>query len=220
MSTPSVNPASAASPHPYIPNTGADRAEMLDAIGVSGFDELVADIPASHVYPDLRLPEGSPEQTLAAELAGMAASNATPGDYACFLGAGAYRHFVPAVTRAIASRGEFVTAYTPYQPEAAQGTLQVGFEFQTAVCQLTGMEVANAGMYDGATAFAEAALMACRVTRRNSIAVLETADERLVEVLHAYSRYQGSGNQRRRLRIVPCPTARHVSWRSRRTCTA
>ena len=191
MSTQSANPASAASPHPYIPNTGADRAKMLDAIGVSGFDELVADIPASHVYPDLRLPEGTPEQTLAAELAGMAASNATPGDYACFLGAGAYRHFVPAVTRSIASRGEFVTAYTPYQPEAAQGTLQVGFEFQTAVCQLTGMEVANAGMYDGATAFAEAALMACRVTRRNSIAVLETTDERLVEVLHAYSRYQG-----------------------------
>ena len=164
---------------------------MLEAIGVSGFDELIADIPAGHVYPDLDFPEGAPEPALTAELSGMAASNATPGDYACFLGAGAYRHFVPAVTRAIASRGEFVTAYTPYQPEAAQGTLQVGFEFQTAVCQLTGMEVANAGMYDGATAFAEAALMACRVTRRNSVAVLETVDERLVEVLDAYSRYQG-----------------------------
>ena len=164
---------------------------MLEAIGVSGFDELIADIPAGHVYPDLDFPEGAPEPDLTAELSRMAASNATPGDYACFLGAGAYRHFVPAVTRAIASRGEFVTAYTPYQPEAAQGTLQVGFEFQTAVCQLTGMEVANAGMYDGATAFAEAALMACRVTRRNSVAVLETVDERLVEVLDAYSRHQG-----------------------------
>ena len=164
---------------------------MLDAIGVSGFDELIADIPAEHVFPDLDLPKGAPESALTAELSRMAASNATPGEYACFLGAGAYRHFVPAVTRAIASRGEFVTAYTPYQPEAAQGTLQVGFEFQTAVCQLTGMEVANAGMYDGATAFAEAALMACRVTRRNSVAVLETVDERLVEVLDAYSRYQG-----------------------------
>ena len=191
MSSPSANSPSAASPHPYIPNTGADRAEMLDAIGVSGFDELIADIPAAHVYPDLDFPEGAPEPALTAELSRMAASNATPGDYACFLGAGAYRHFVPAVTRSIASRGEFVTAYTPYQPEAAQGTLQVGFEFQTAVCQLTGMEVANAGMYDGATAFAEAALMACRVTRRNSVAVLETVDERLVEVLDAYSRYQG-----------------------------
>ncbi len=164
---------------------------MLDAIGVSGFDELIADIPTGHVYPDLDFPEGAPEPALTADLSRMAASNATPGDYACFLGAGAYRHFVPAVTRAIASRGEFVTAYTPYQPEAAQGTLQVGFEFQTAVCQLTGMEVANAGMYDGATAFAEAALMACRVTRRNSVAVLDTVDERLVEVLDAYSRYQG-----------------------------
>ena len=192
MSTPFANPAaSAASPHPYIPNTGADRAEMLDAIGVSDFNELVADIPASHIFPELRLPDAAPEQTLAAELADMAACNATPGDYACFLGAGAYRHFVPAVTRAIASRGEFVTAYTPYQPEAAQGTLQVGFEFQTAVCQLTGMEVANAGMYDGATAFAEAALMACRVTRRSSIAVLDTVDERLLETLYAYSRYKG-----------------------------
>ena len=184
-------PGEPGSPHAYIPNTASDRAAMLEAIGVSSFDELVHDIPAAQVYPELKLPEGAPELALTAELAAMGAGNATPGDYACFLGAGAYRHFVPAVVRAIASRGEFVTAYTPYQPEAAQGTLQVGFEFQTAVCQLTGMDVANAGMYDGPTAFAEAALMACRVTRRQKVAVLDTADERLIETLDSYVRYQG-----------------------------
>ncbi len=184
-------PDDSGSPHPFIPNTSADRAAMLDAIGVSRFEELVHDIPAAHVYPELRLTDNTPEPALTAELSALANSNATPGEYACFLGAGAYRHFIPAVVRAIASRGEFVTAYTPYQPEASQGTLQVGFEFQTAVCQLTGMEVSNAGMYDGPTAFAEAALMACRVTRRRTVAVLDTVDERLVEVLDAYVRYQG-----------------------------
>ena len=170
MSTQSANARfRGVSPSVYTEHRGRSGSEMLEAIGVSGFDELVADIPAGHVYPGPAITRRDSGTDARLRVGGqLAAANATPGDYACFLGAGAYRHFVPAVTRSIASRGEFVTAYTPYQPEAAQGTLQVGFEFQTAVCQLTGMEVANAGMYDGATAFAEAALMACRVTRRNS----------------------------------------------------
>lgn len=177
-------------PHPYVPATDADRAEMLAAIGVSSFEELIQDIPKHVRFPELDIAQSAPELSLAADIMSMAARNITPGDYACFLGAGAYRHFIPSTVNAILQRGEFVTAYTPYQPEAAQGTLQTGFEFQSAICQIFEMEVANAGMYDGPTAFAEAALMACRITRRNKVAVLETADSRLVEVLRAYCTYQ------------------------------
>ncbi len=191
-----INPASgtaveSGSAHPYVPATDADREAMLSAIGVESLDDLIADIPQQVRFPALALSDGVPELSLSAELAAMAGRNAAPGDYACFLGAGAYRHFIPATVGAVLQRGEFVTAYTPYQPEAAQGTLQTGFEFQTAICQIFNMEVANAGMYDGPTAFAEAVLMACRVTRRNKAAVLDTVDPRLVEVLRAYSAYQG-----------------------------
>lgn len=176
---------------PYIPNTDADRAEMLAAIGVRGFEDLVQDIPEAHRHPRLDLRPAASEFEIAAEAAELAARNATPGDYACFLGAGAYRHYIPATVRAVVGRGEFLTSYTPYQPEVAQGTLQAGFEFQSMVCELTGMEVANAGMYDGPTAFAEGALMACRITRRPRVAVLDTVAPRNVEVLRSYSRHQG-----------------------------
>jgi glycine dehydrogenase subunit 1 len=121
----------------------------------------------------------------------MAAENATPGDYACFLGAGSYRHFVPAIVRQLASRSEFMTAYTPYQPEVAQGTLQAHYEFQSLVCQLTGMDVANAGMYDGSTSLAEAALMAARITKRSRIAVLDTVSPALLHVVETYARAPG-----------------------------
>ncbi len=180
----------AGSPHPYVPATDADRTAMLAAIGVDSFEELIHDIPEQLRFPALSITESAPELSLSAEISAMAARNVTPGEYTCFLGAGAYRHFIPSTVNAVLQRGEFVTAYTPYQPEAAQGTLQTGFEFQSAICQLFDMEVANAGMYDGPTAFAEAALMACRLTRRNKVAVLDTADSRLVEVLRAYSLYQ------------------------------
>jgi glycine dehydrogenase subunit 1 len=177
--------------HPYIPNTDRDRVEMLRAIGVPRFEELVRDIPGQHRFPKLDLPESEPELVVASKMAAIARQNVTPGDYACFLGAGAYRHYIPAVCKALASRGEFMTAYTPYQPEAAQGSLQVAFEFQTMWCLLSGMEVANAGMYDGPTAFAEAALMACRLTQRQIVAVLDTVDERSVEVIRSYSSHKG-----------------------------
>ena len=177
--------------HPYIPATDSERAEMLDAIGVGSLEDLIGDIPSEHRHPSLNIAPGLSEQELAAEFAAIAAENASSSNgYISFLGAGAYRHYIPSTVRSILQRGEFVTAYTPYQPEAAQGTLQVGFEFQTIVCQLTGMEVANAGMYDGPTAFAEACLMAARITRRTRIGVLSTADARLPETLMAYSKHQ------------------------------
>ncbi len=177
--------------HPYIPSTDSERAEMLRAIGVRSFADLIPDIPREKRFPKLDLPEAEPEPVVAAAMAAIARQNVTPGEYACFLGAGAYRHYIPAVCKAIVSRGEFLTAYTPYQPEAAQGSLQVAFEFQTMWCLLSGMEVANAGMYDGPTAFAEAALMACRLTQRQTVAVLDTVDERFVEVIRSYSSHKG-----------------------------
>ncbi len=176
---------------PYSPNTDADRREMLRAIGVASVDELFQDIPARYRDPALKLPPPRSELELRREIEAMARQNVAPGEYSCFLGAGAYRHYVPAVVRQIVSRGEYMTSYTPYQPEVSQGTLQATYEFQTLVCQLTGMEVANAGMYDGSTSMAEAALMAARVTRLDRIAVLDTVSPTYLEVLKTYTQSQG-----------------------------
>ena len=171
---------------PYTPNTDADRKAMLAAIGVGSVDELFEDIPERFRNPTLNVPPPISELELGREIAALAKRNAVPGDYACFLGGGSYRHFIPAIVRQIASRAEFMTCYTPYQPEVAQGTLQAHFEFQSMVCQLTGMEVANSGMYDGATSLAEAALMAARVTGRHRVAVLNSVSPRYVEVVKTY----------------------------------
>ena len=178
---------------PYSPNTDADRREMLDAIGVQSAEELFQDIPAEHRAPDLNIPSPMSEFELRREIDGLAQQNVVPGDYACFLGAGSYRHHVPAVVRQLASRSEFMTAYTPYQPEVSQGTLQAHYEFQTLVCQLTGMDVANAGMYDGSTSLAEGALMAARITKRDKVVVLDTVSPRYREVLSTF--VQGPGLQ-------------------------
>ena len=159
---------------------------MLDAIGVGSVDELFADIPEQFRNPVLAIPPPTSELELRREMEALAARNAVPGDYACFLGAGSYRHFIPAIVRQIAGRAEFMTGYTPYQPEVSQGTLQAHFEFQSMVCQLTGMDVANSGMYDGATSMAEAALMAARVTKRDHIAVLDSVSPAYMEVLRTY----------------------------------
>ena len=172
---------------PYSPNTDSDRREMLKAIGVESAEALFQDIPAEHRSPTLRIPPPVSELELRRDIEAMARQNLVPGDYACFLGAGSYRHYVPAVVRHIASRGEYMTSYTPYQPEVAQGTLQTTYEFQSLVCLLTGMEVANAGMYDGATALAEGALMAARITGRGRIAVLDSVSPTYVEVLRTYA---------------------------------
>ena len=176
---------------PYTPNTDADRRQMLDAIGVDSVDELFADIPAQHRNPDLNLPPPMSEFDLKRYFAELASLNKTPGDYACFLGAGSYRHHIPAIVRQLTSRSEFMTAYTPYQPEISQGTLQTEFEFQTLCAELTGMDVANAGMYDGSTSLAEAVLMACRVTRRNRVAVLDSVSPAYISVLRTYTEAPG-----------------------------
>ena len=164
---------------------------MLEAIGVSSSSELFQDLPSEHRNPSLDLPPPASELELRREMEAMARQNVVPGEYACFLGGGSYRHHIPAVVRQLAGRSEFMTSYTPYQPEVSQGTLQAHYEFQSMVCQLTGMEVANAGMYDGATSLAEAALMAARITKRDRVAVLDTVSPRYREVLKTY--FQGPG---------------------------
>ena len=164
---------------------------MLDSIGVDSVVELFEDIPAHLRNPTLDLPSPLSEFELSHDVEAMAAENATPGDYACFLGAGSYRHFVPAIVRQLAGRSEFMTAYTPYQPEVAQGTLQAHYEFQSLVCQLTGMDVANAGMYDGSTSLAAATLMAARTTKRSRIALLDTVSPALRRVIETYTQAPG-----------------------------
>jgi glycine dehydrogenase subunit 1 len=151
----------------YLPLTPEDRGEMLAAIGVSSIDELFVDVPAAARRDGLvDLPRAWGELEVERELGKLAGKNIAAGQAPFFVGAGAYKHHVPASVDHIIQRSEFLTSYTPYQPEIAQGTLQVLFEFQTQVANLTGMEVANASMYDGSTATAEAVLMAHRVTRR------------------------------------------------------
>ena len=174
----------------YIPNTPDEQAGMLASLGISSIEELFADIPTEHRNPPLRLPDPMPELEIQRELGALAGRNRPLGSGPSFLGAGAYHHFIPAIVKSLVTRGEFITAYTPYQAEASQGTLQVIYEFQTLICNLYGMEVANAGMYDGATSLAEAALMACRVTRRERVAVLDTVSPAYRAVIEAYCRPQ------------------------------
>lgn len=161
--------------HRYIPNTDADRDAMLATIGINSVQELFADVPRDALNPSLDLPPALSEMELMRELRGLAARNANVGDYACFLGAGAYNHFIPATVPHLIFRAEFFTAYTPYQPEISQGTLQTIFEYQSMICDLTGMDAANASHYDGATAAAEAAILAVNAVRSgNKIIVAPT----------------------------------------------
>lgn len=148
----------------YTPHTDADQAEMLRVLGLSRVEDLFQHVPASlRERAKVSLPHGLTEVSVTRKLAALAAHNAAAGDWHFFLGGGIYRHAIPSVVDAVISRAEFATCYTPYQPEVSQGTLQAIFEFQTLICQLTAMEVANAGLYDGASATAEAVLMARRV---------------------------------------------------------
>lgn len=152
----------------YFFNTPEDQRAMLQAIGVSSLDELFDLVPnEARLQRPLDLPPALSELELSQELQRLASRNTHAGQKACFLGGGSYDHFVPAAVDALASRGEFYTSYTPYQPEVAQGNLQVMFEYQTLICQLTGMEVSNASLYDGGSAAAEAVLMCMSVTRRD-----------------------------------------------------
>lgn len=160
---------------------------MLRRIGVGSVDALFDDIPSAYRGPELRLPPPLSELEILNELSAIAAQNQSAGSMACFLGGGAYRRYVPSVVAAITGRSEFYTAYTPYQPEISQGTLQAAFEYQSMACELLAMDVANAGMYDGASALAEACLMAAAVTGRRRIALLDSVNPTARRVVETYA---------------------------------
>jgi glycine dehydrogenase subunit 1 len=168
----------------YSPHTEADHQRMLGAIGVDSIEELFADIPPRVRATSFAIPPPLTEQEVRAELSRLADRNRIAP--VSFLGAGAYRHLVPSVVMEVIGRSEFATSYTPYQPEVSQGTLQSIYEFQSLICELTGMEVASASHYDGATATAEAALMACRLTRRHRIAISTAVNPQVRAVLATY----------------------------------
>ena len=169
---------------PYGPHTSADRERMLAALGISTVDELFSDIPAALRASGLDLPEPEPELELSSRLARLAGRNRT--DLAAFLGAGVYRHWTPAAVDQILLRGEWYTAYTPYQPEVSQGTLQSIYEYESLIAELTGLDVVSASHYDGAAATAEAALMACRHTRRARVLVSRAVHPHYRETVRTY----------------------------------
>jgi len=178
----------------FLPHTDSDRKSMLEAIGVSDMGALFADIPAEfHLEQgSLEVPDGLSEAAIVRKFTQAADKNRNASNTRYFLGGGTYHHFVPAVVDYVISRGEFLTAYTPYQPEISQGTLQALFEFQTMIARLTGMDVANASMYEAATSTAEAALMARRVTRKKRVIMAASVNPRYRNVTANYlSRLEG-----------------------------
>lgn len=176
----------------YIPTTREEASRMLESIGVASIDELFADIPEPLRFKGrLDLPEAMAEAELLRHMRRLAGKNRHLDELVCFAGGGAYDHLIPAALRTIVSRSEFYTAYTPYQAEISQGVLQTIFEFQTLVCQLTALDVANASVYDGASALAEAAIMACAHTGRRRILVAETVHPEYRWVVETYMRHQG-----------------------------
>ena len=174
----------------YLPKSPADREAMLKAIGARSIDDLFAPIPAEYrLRRDLKVPRQMAESEIVDFFRQLSQENGI--EYTSFLGAGAYLHYRPVIIDALISRGEFLTAYTPYQPEVSQGTLQAIFEFQTMISELTGMELANASMYDGSTAATEAAMMACRVAGRHHVVVARSLHPEYREVLTTYATHQG-----------------------------
>jgi len=171
--------------HPYIPITENDKKEMLSEVGINHIKELFKDIPEEvKLNRKLNLPEPKSELEVKRHLKNLSDKNAS--DFLCFRGAGAYNHFIPSVVKHVITRSEFYTAYTPYQPEISQGTLQTIFEYQTMICELTGMDASNASVYDGATAAAEAAFMCADITGRNKILVASTVNPETKKVLYTY----------------------------------
>lgn len=174
----------------YLPKSDSERREMLEACGVATPEELFAHLPeAVRLRQPLQLPPGISEYEIVDYFRRRGDQNAN--GYASFLGAGVYPHYRPVLVDTVVSRGEFLTSYTPYQAEISQGTLTTIFEFQTMICQLTGMDVANASMYDGSTALAEAALMAARLTGKGGLLVARSVHPEYQEVLHTYAKNQG-----------------------------
>lgn len=186
---------------PYILNTPEDQKAMLAAIGVSSIEDLFAKIPAElRLKRELNIPAAMPEMELQAHVAALMGKNEAASDAVSFLGGGAYDHFIPSVVDAVAGRSEFYTAYTPYQAEASQGTLQAIFEYQTLMCQLTGMEVANASLYDGGSATAEAMLMSIGITKRSEVLVAESVHPEYRQILDTYA-----ANLNCKVRVLPTP---------------
>src|SRR5438309_1158543 len=174
----------------YLPKSPADREAMLKAMGARSVDDLVAPIPAEYrLGRDLKVPRQMAESEVVDWFHQRSKENGE--GHATFLGAGAYSHYRPVIIDSLISRGEFLTAYTPYQAEISQGTLQSIFEFETMICELTGMEVANASMYDGSTAAAEGVMMAVRLTGRRSVVVARSLHPEYREVLATYAKHQG-----------------------------
>ncbi|MDZ7721375.1 MAG: aminomethyl-transferring glycine dehydrogenase subunit GcvPA [candidate division KSB1 bacterium] len=189
---------------PFIPNSDQDRHDMLKAIGVETFSDLIRMIPDDALFEgELDLPEPLNELEVRRTLDALSRENENCDDHICFLGGGAYDHYVPAAVKHIIQRSEFYTAYTPYQPEVSQGTLQSIYEYQTMICELTGMDVANASMYDGGSALAEAALLACATTRRNTILVSATVNPNYVEIIKTYCHGRG-------INVVTLPRDNHA----------
>jgi len=193
----------------YIPNSPEERSEMLEAMGLGSAEELFDSIPEDlRLKRPLNTPAALSEIELLDRFERMGARNAGAGRIS-FMGGGAYSHYIPTIVDHILSRSEFFTAYTPYQPEISQGTLQVIFEFQTLVCQLTGMEVANASMYDGSTALAEAVLMAERVTKRSKAVASTATHPQYLEVINTYVQHAGI-----HLELVPFAEKTGQSWQA------
>ncbi|MCQ1125745.1 aminomethyl-transferring glycine dehydrogenase subunit GcvPA [Staphylococcus aureus] len=175
--------------HRYIPLTEKDKQEMLQTIGAKSIGELFGDVPSDILLNrDLNIAEGEAETTLLRRLNRIANKNITKETHTSFLGAGVYDHYAPSVVDAMISRSEFYTAYTPYQPEISQGELQAIFEFQTLICELTDMDVANSSMYDGMTSFAEACILAFSQTKKNKIVVSKGLHYQALQVLHTYAK--------------------------------
>jgi glycine dehydrogenase subunit 1 len=177
--------------YPYIPNTPQDEQEMLKAIGLNSMEQLFEDISEQvHLTKPLNIPDSKSELEVSSYLKDLADKNRSVSELACFLGAGAYDHYIPSVINAITSRSEFYTSYTPYQPEISQGTLQYIFEYQTLISNLTGMDLANASLYDGGTAIAEAALMACSYSKKDEIIVSAGVNPESRQILKTYAHAQ------------------------------
>lgn len=183
----------------YTPNPTAVAKEMLHSMGMNSFNDLYTDIPEEFQISGLNLPSGISEIEITKEINSLAAKNISTEDYPCFLGAGAYDHFIPAAVDQLLLRSEFYTTYTPYQAEISQGILQSIFEYQTLICELTGMDVANASMYDGASALAEAAKVAALSTKRSKILVPDTVHPEYIQVLKTYAM-----SQVMEIEVVPC----------------
>lgn len=177
--------------HPYIPNTPEIEKQMLEEIGYESIDDLFSDIPEEvRLDRELNLPKAKSELEVRNYLTGLAKKNCSLSELTNFLGAGAYDHYIPSVVKHITGRSEFYTSYTPYQPEISQGTLQYIFEFQTLICNLTGMDIANASLYDGGTAIAEAALLAVAHSRKKEVIISKTVRPEARQILQTYAKTQ------------------------------